>query len=73
MVLKTFNVDEAVYKKFSNACKENGLSMSKQIDFFMRSMVSEPKIKKEYLKKLENLRKGPFVKIDKFSDLYELD
>ena len=73
MSLKTFNVDEAVYKKFSRICKENGLSMSKQVDWFMRSMVSEPKVKKEYLKKLERLRKGPFVRVDNFSKHFGLD
>ena len=70
MALKTFNVDETVYKKFSRTCKENGLSMSKQVDWFMRSMVCEPKVRKEYLEKLEKLRKGPFVRVKTFSELY---
>jgi len=73
MALKTFNVDEVVYKKFSLACKENGMSMSKQVEFFMRSMIGEEKVKASYIRKLEKLRKGPFVRVDNFSDFYGLD
>ena len=73
MALKTFNVDEGVYKKFSTACKENGMNMSKQVEFFMRSMVGEEKVKDSYIKKLEKLRKGPFIRIDDFSKHFGLD
>jgi antitoxin component of RelBE/YafQ-DinJ toxin-antitoxin module len=72
MALKTFNVDDAVYRKFSAACRENGMSMSKQIEFFMRSMVGEERVKASYIRKLEKLRKGPFVRIDNFSEFYGL-
>jgi len=67
MVLKTFNVEEAVYKKFSSFCKTNGISMSKQVDFFMRSFI-EPKAKKEYLDKLNEIRKGKFIRIGTVED-----
>jgi len=70
MALKTFNVDDSIYKKFSSICKENGLSMSRQVEWFMRSMVEEPKVKKKYLEKLEKLRKGPFIRVNDFSELY---
>ncbi len=64
MVIKTFNVSEETYKKFSSYCKENGLSMSKQIDMFMKSQVEEePKARKEYLEKLDRIRKARFVKV----------
>ena len=73
MVLKTFNVQEMVYSKFSRFCKENGISMSKQVEIFMRSMVEEdPKVKKEYLERLERIRKGKFIKINSFADRYGL-
>ena len=39
MVLKTFNVQEVVYEKFSHFCKGRGISMSKQIDLFMQSVI----------------------------------
>ena len=70
MVLKTFNVQEVVHKRFSNFCKERGVSMSKQIEWFMESMVAEDKeVRKEYLEKLERIKKG---KYHKFSSIVEL-
>ncbi len=70
MVLKTFNVQEEVYKKFSSFCKELGISMSKQIDMFMENFISkEPEAKKEYLEKLEKIRKGKFHKFNNISEL----
>lgn len=64
MVLKTFNLDEQTYKKFSQFCKEHGFSMSKQVNFFINAqMAEEPKIRAEYLKKLEKIRKGKFIKV----------
>lgn len=73
MVLKTFNVQEDVYKKFSKFCKEHGLSMSKQIELFMRSFLEEePKARKEYLEKLERIRKGRFIRVKSFSERYGL-
>lgn len=73
MTLKTFNVEESVYKKFSNFCKGHGVSMSKQIELFMESFVEiEPEAKQEYLKKLDRIRKGKFIRVDSFSDRYEL-
>jgi len=64
MVLKTFNLDEVVYRNFAQFCKENGISMSKQINIFLKAQIeSEPKVRKEYLKKLELIRKGRFINI----------
>lgn len=69
MVLKTFNLDNETYKKFSEFCKENGLSMSKQIDLFIKAQIEEsPKVREEYLKKLELIRKGRFIKVGSFED-----
>jgi len=73
MVLKTFNVNEEVYNKFSRFCKEHGISMSKQIELFMESMVEEePEAKKEYLEKLERIRKGKFLQIKSLAERYGL-
>ena len=58
MVIKSFNVEKKTYQKFSEYCKGNGISMSKQIDFFIKSIIEEePKAKKEYIEKLNNIRK----------------
>ena len=69
MVLKTFNLEEGTYKKFSESCRENGLSMSKQIDIFIKAQIEEnPKVREEYLRKLEAIRKGRFINIGTFED-----
>jgi len=70
MVLKTFNLDEETHRKFSKFCKEHGLSMSKQINIFINSQIEEePKVREEYLKKLERIRKqGNYHKYASFED-----
>ena len=71
MALKTFNIDEEAYKKFSGFCKENGISMSKQIEMFIQSQMAEnQKVREEYLMKLETIRKGRFVKVNDFKKRY---
>lgn len=63
MVIKTFNVSEDTYKKFAEYCKGLGISMSKQVDMFMKSQIADdPKVRKSYLEKLDSIRKGTFVK-----------
>lgn len=69
MAIKTFNVDEEAYRKFSQFCRENGLSMSKQVEIFIKSQLEEePKVRKEYLEKLERIRKGKYIKVGNFED-----
>jgi len=36
LALKTFNLDEEVYKQFSQHCKQNGISMSKKVENFIK-------------------------------------
>tara|TARA_Y100000034_G_C6631533_1_gene275719 strand:- start:296 stop:508 length:213 start_codon:yes stop_codon:yes gene_type:complete len=64
MVLKTFNLEDETYRKFSEFCRENGLSMSKQVDIFIKAQIEEsPKVRENYLKKLEAIRRGRFIKV----------
>jgi len=71
MVLKTFNIDEQTYKSFSEFCREHGMSMSKQIELFIRCQIEEkPKIRKGYLAKLDKIKKGNFVKVADFKKRY---
>jgi antitoxin component of RelBE/YafQ-DinJ toxin-antitoxin module len=73
MAIRTFNVDDAVYLKFSRICKEQGLSMSRQIDMFIKSFVEEePKARAEYLEKLRKIRSGKFIKVENFGKRYGL-
>jgi antitoxin component of RelBE/YafQ-DinJ toxin-antitoxin module len=69
MVLKTFNLDDEVYNKFSNFCRENGISMSKQVNIFIKAQIeTEPKAREEYLQKLDTIRKGKFIKVGGIED-----
>ena len=69
MALKTFNINPEVYNKFSNICKSNGISMSKQIEVFIKSQLEEkPKVRKEYLEKLERIRRGSFIEVGTIED-----
>jgi len=64
MVLKTFNLEDETYRKFSEFCRENGLSMSKQVDTFIKAQIEEsPKVREEYLQKREAIRKGRCIKV----------
>jgi len=72
MVLKTFNVTEEVYNKFSMFCREHGISMSKQVELFMESQVGDKEVKPEYLKKLENIRKGKYHKFNTVAELRKM-
>lgn len=73
MVIKTFNVEETVYERFLQFCKDNGISMSKQIEMFMKSRVEEKEeVREEYLQKLEEIRKGKFIRVDNFAERYGL-
>lgn len=69
MVLKTFNLEEETYNRFSDFCRQNGISMSKQIDIFIKAQIEEkPKVRAEYLQRLESIRKGKFIKVGSISD-----
>ncbi|AVB76302.1 antitoxin component of RelBE/YafQ-DinJ toxin-antitoxin module [Methanococcus maripaludis] len=74
MAVKSFNVDEEVYSKFSKHCKDRGMSMSKQVEFFMRSIVEEePELRQEYIEKIERICKGKFIKVNNFSEEFGLN
>lgn len=45
MAIRTFNIDDEVYKHFSEYCKKNGVSMSKRVENFIREEVSKIKDK----------------------------
>ena len=62
MALKTFNLDEAVYREFSKHCRKNGISMSKKVENFIRDelvrikervLAKKPVVEKKEIK-LEN-------------------
>lgn len=71
MALKTFNVDEKVYLEFSKFCKDRGVSMSKQINRFMAHFI-EPTAKPEYIAKLNEIRKGKFIRVNDIDEFLGL-
>ena len=44
MALKTFNLNQEVYKEFSKHCKEHGISMSKKIENFIKEELQKIKL-----------------------------
>ena len=69
MVIKTFNIEEETYRKFAEFCKENGISMSHQVNLFIRAQIeTEPEVREEYLAKLDSIKKGRFIKIGAIKD-----
>ncbi len=56
MALKTFNLDEEVYKEFSKYCKKEGISMSRKVENFLRE-------------ELERLRGKGAKKVESFKNI----
>lgn len=53
MVIKTFNLDEQVYKQFSEYCKKEGISMSKRVENFIREEIKKLGVKNEVSEKVK--------------------
>ena len=56
MALKTFNLDEEIYRQFSKHCKKEGISMSKKVENFIREEVA--RLRGVSVKKNNKVRKG---------------
>jgi hypothetical protein len=37
----TLSIEKSIYDKFSSICKEKGLILSKQVEFFMKKKLKE--------------------------------
>ena len=42
--LKTFNLDSNAYQEFSEYCKREGISMSKRVEYFIKSELEKIKV-----------------------------
>jgi hypothetical protein len=51
--LKTFNLNEEIYKKFSDHCRSQGISMSKKIENFLQDELKKLKFPKSQLKEIK--------------------
>ena len=72
MALKTFNIDEETYRKFSEFCREYGISMSKQVEIFIKSQLEEPELRPEYVKKLMRIDKEKGIPFKNIEELRKL-
>jgi predicted urease superfamily metal-dependent hydrolase len=45
MAIRTFNIDDEVYKQFSEYCKKQGISMSRRVENFIKEEVLKIKDK----------------------------
>ena len=61
MALKTFNLNEEVYKEFSKHCKEQGISMSKKVENFIEEEIARLRIKNDVLEMKEGKREKMIV------------
>jgi hypothetical protein len=55
MALKTFNIDKEVYEEFSKHCKENGISMSKKVENFIKDELGKLGRKAGFIEKMKTL------------------
>ncbi len=69
MAIKTFNVDEEVYGRFSEFCKAHGISMSRQVELFMESQIGKKDVNPKYLKKLNKIKKEKYQKFNTVAEL----
>jgi hypothetical protein len=46
MAIKTFNVDAQTYEEFSKHCRENGISMSRKVENFIKGELERIKFGK---------------------------
>ena len=57
VALKTFNLDKDVYGEFSRHCKNNGISMSKKIENFIKEELVRMKVEKIDFKEAKSSEK----------------
>jgi phage/plasmid-associated DNA primase len=52
MALKTFNIDKKVYEIYSKHCRQNGISMSHQVENFLKKELDKIKFGVEKIEKV---------------------
>lgn len=62
-VLKTFNLDPENYEKFSSHCKDEGISMSRRVDNFIRTELERLGLHLEVEKDVSDFSKGSETEI----------
>jgi hypothetical protein len=65
MALKTFNIDKSVYDVYSKHCKQNGISMSHQVEHFLKKELDKIKLGVEKIEKVSEKRVVEMQKLAK--------
>ena len=55
MAIKTFNVDDGIYKEFAKHCKKEGISMSRKVENFIKQELGRLQVSGKVSKKLRVL------------------
>ncbi len=65
MALKTFNIDKKVYEIYSKHCKQNGISMSHQVENFLKKELDKIKFGVEKIGKVSAKQEVEMQKLAK--------
>ena len=65
MALKTFNIDTKVYGIYSKHCKQNGISMSHQVENFLKKELDKIKLGAEKIEKVSEKQAVEMQKLAK--------
>ena len=64
MALKTFNIDKKIYEIYSKHCKQNGISMSHQVENFLKKELDKINLS---VSKIEKVSEKRVVEIQKLA------
>jgi hypothetical protein len=65
MALKTFNVDKKVYEIYSKHCRQNGISMSHQVENFLKKELDKINLEVEKIGKVSEKQMVEMKKLAK--------
>ena len=65
MALKTFNIDKKTYDIYSKHCKQNGISMSRQVENFLKKELEKMRVGVEKFERTSEKKIAEMQKIAK--------
>jgi len=69
----SLDINNELYHKFELMCEKLGTTPVEEIETFILSVLEDDKeITEEYRQKLDNIRKGKFIKINNFAEHFGL-
>ncbi len=64
MAIKTFNIDHEIYKKFAEHCKQQGISMSKKVENFIKSELEKLSSQTSQLQQVKSYTAKPQLDVE---------